>query len=130
MSRSGYLDDCDNWQMIMWRGRVASSIRGKRGQTLLKDLAEALDAMPEKKLIKHELKCSDGVCALGAVGEKRKMDLHNIDPEDYERVAMEFNIAEPLAREIMYLNDEGIGYYCSPEERWKRMRAWVKDQIK
>jgi len=28
MSRSGYTDDCDEqWQFIMWRGSVKSSIR-------------------------------------------------------------------------------------------------------
>lgn len=30
MSRSGYNDDIDNWQMIKWRGQVASAVRGKR----------------------------------------------------------------------------------------------------
>ena len=48
MSRSGYSDDIDdNWAHIMWRGRVASSIRGKRGQAMLRELLAALDAMPE-----------------------------------------------------------------------------------
>lgn len=56
MSRSNYSEDCDdNWAMIMWRGMVASSIRGKRGQKLLKELAEAMDAMPEKKLTNGQL---------------------------------------------------------------------------
>lgn len=35
MSRSGYTDDCDGWQLIMYRGAVASAIRGARGQRLL-----------------------------------------------------------------------------------------------
>lgn len=128
MSRSGYSDDLDNWALIRWRGRVASSIRGKRGQKLLKELADAMDAMPFKKLIAEELKCEDGHCALGVVGEKRGLDLENIDPEDYEAVAKEFDIAEPLAQEIVYLNDEECRY-LSPEERWKYMRDWIDEKL-
>ncbi len=127
MSRSGYSCDISNWDLIRWRGQVASSIRGKRGQRLLKDLADAMDAMPEKKLIKNELKCSDGYCALGVVGEKRGIDLDNLDPEDYNTVADEFDIASPLAQEIVYLNDEL--HHITPEDRWTFMRNWVKEQI-
>jgi hypothetical protein len=35
MSRSGYSDDYGDdepWQLIMWRGAVASAFRGRRGQ--------------------------------------------------------------------------------------------------
>lgn len=130
MSRSGYSDDCDdNWQMIMWRGRVASSIRGKRGQKLLAELAEAMDSMPEKKLIKHELKCETGYCALGVVGAKRGISLDDLDPEDPDGVADAFDIAAPLAREIVFENDEQCSY-MTPEERWKYMRTWVEQRLK
>lgn len=60
MSRSGYNDDIDNWALIKWRGQVASAIRGKRGQKMLRDLLAALDAMPEKSLIVHELESESG----------------------------------------------------------------------
>lgn len=130
MSRSGYSDDMDNeWSYICWRGAVASSIRGKRGQQLLKDLAEAMDAMPEKKLIAEKLKSKDGHCALGVVGEKRGIKMEGINPEDAERVAAEFNIAEPLAKEIVYLNDEECRE-SSPEERWQYMRNWIKENLR
>ena len=39
MSRSGYSDDLDNWDLIRWRGQVSSAIRGKRGQGFLRELA-------------------------------------------------------------------------------------------
>lgn len=45
MSRSGYSDDCEN--VAMWRGQVASAIRGKRGQTMLRDLVLAQEVMYE-----------------------------------------------------------------------------------
>ena len=32
MSRSGYTDECDGWELVRWRGAVNSAIRGKRGQ--------------------------------------------------------------------------------------------------
>lgn len=139
MSRSGYYDDIDdNWQMIRWRGMVASAIRGKRGQKLLSDLLAALDAMPAKALIAHELETKDGdVCALGALGKARGIDMSKMDPED---VAAAFDVATPLAQEIVYMNDEyndskwdeatKRSVDISPEERWIRMRAWVASQLK
>lgn len=51
MSRSGYVDDGEQWDMIRWRGAVNSAIRGKRGQAFLRELRDALDAMPEKRLV-------------------------------------------------------------------------------
>lgn len=130
MSRHNYSDEIDdNWSWIRWNGVVASSIRGKRGQKLLKDLAEAMDAMPVKRLIPNELKTANGeVCALGVLGQKRGIDLDKIDPEDCETVAKEFDIAEPLAREITYQNDEEC--FGTPEVRWTKMRAWVQSKIK
>ena len=29
MSRSGYTDECDGWELVRWRGAVNSAIRGK-----------------------------------------------------------------------------------------------------
>lgn len=140
MSRANYSDDLDNWAMIKWRGAVTSATRGKRGQQLLMELAEAMDAMPVKELITNELEADGSYCALGVVGAKRGMDLKAIDPEDSEKVAKEFNVAEALAREIVYINDEcpvnhklvdGKWIYAreTPAERWTRVRAWVAAQL-
>lgn len=106
MSRSGYSDDIDNWELIKWRGQVASSIRGKRGQAFLRDLLAALDAMPEKRLIAWELEESGEVCAIGSLGKARGVDMSKIDPSEPTAVAAAFNIAEPLAQEVVYENDE------------------------
>ena len=138
MSRHGYTDDMeDNWALIKWRGQVASAIRGRRGQKLLRDLQMALDAMPEKRLIAHELEEVDGeVCALGALGKSRGMDMKELDPEEPESVAAAFDIAPQLAREIVYENDEYDYIYensgrrkVTPEERWSYMRKWVESRI-
>jgi hypothetical protein len=125
MSRHGYSDDIDQWALIKWRGQVASAMRGHRGQALLVDLVKALDAMPEKVLIAGELIDSEGgVCALGAVGVRRDIQMDNLDPEEPESVAQVFDIAEQLAREIVYVNDEG-GSCETPQARWERVRAWA-----
>lgn len=130
MSRSNYTDDLDHLQLGRWRGRVMSAIRGKRGRALLTDLLAALDEMPEKRLIAHELLREDGeVCALGAVGKRRGVDMTNLDPDEPDDVAAAFDIAEPLAREIVYENDEAGSYKETPEQRWTRVRAWVAEQL-
>jgi hypothetical protein len=130
MSRSQYNDDIDNWQLIKWRGMVASSIRGKRGQKFLSDLLVSLDAMPDKRLIANDLEADGDVCAIGSLGKARGLNMTAIDPEDPPQVAAAFNIAECLAQEVVYENDEGAWMKETPEERWKRMRKWVASKIK
>ncbi len=131
MSRAGYGDDCDDsWAQIMWRGQVASSIRGKRGQAFLRELIDALDALPEKKLAYYDLKSDAGVCALGCVGVKRGMEVEKLDPEDWNGLAAAFGIAAPLVREIEWMNDEAGWYDETPEKRWQRVHNWAASQIK
>ena len=131
MSRSGYVDDFDeNWTLIRWRGAVKSAIRGRRGQKLLRDMLAALDDLPEKELVADRLEASGAVCALGALGRARGMDMSYLDPDDSETVAAAFKIAPALAREIVWENDEGALYGETPRGRYERMRRWVVSQIK
>ena len=132
MSRSGYDDyDCDydQWGNIRWRGMVASATRGKRGQAFLRELLEALDAMPVKRLIREELRAGGEVCTLGAIGERKGVNLEDIDPEDHETLGAAFNIATPLVQEIEWLNDDAASWKETPEERWARMRRWVVQSL-
>lgn len=133
MSRSGYMDDYDGeYSQIMsinWRGAVASAFRGKRGQAFLKEMLAALDALPEKRLIHGELQEGDQVCAIGAVGKARGIDMSNMDPEDSGRVADAFGIADAMARELVFYNDDAASKE-TPEERWVRMRAYVVKHIR
>lgn len=129
MSRSEYTDDLDSWALIRWRGAVKSAIRGARGQQFFKELLAALDAMPNKALIADELESDGNFCALGVLGNARNLDMSRIDPDDSELVAMEFNIAEALAREVVYMNDDGWWPKEEPSQRWERMRQWVCEQI-
>lgn len=130
MSRADYSDDLDSWDLIRWRGAVKSAIRGKRGQKLLQALRDALAALPEKKLVRDSLRLTSGeVCALGALGNCRGIDMTEIDPDDYETVAKVFEISEALTREIVYQNDDGGSYNETPEQRYARMLKWVNEQI-
>lgn len=134
MSRSGYSDDCDDiLQLGRWRGRVASAIRGKRGQAFLKELAAAMDAMPEKRLIANELVTESGeMCTLGVVCKARGLDVTGVDLEDTEAVGNLVGIASCMAAEIEHENDEHFdwtGKTETPEERWTRMRKWVATHL-
>lgn len=139
MSRSGYTDDMeDDLAMGRWRAQVGSATRGKRGQRLFRDLLAALEAMPDKALVVGELETPEGdVCALGALGKVRGIDLSQIDPEDPPQVGAAFDIAYQLAQEIVYMNDEYFDFEyvgnvrvdITPEKRWEKMRDWVAKQI-
>jgi len=140
VSRSGYSDDCEN--IGLWRGTVASAIRSKRGQRLLRDFVTALDAMPDKKLGRGALTDGDGcMCSLGVVAAYRQLDFSDFDAgtDDYGFAYQEhsfsdrFDIANAMAREIMFMNDEAQRYRNgseTPEQRWERMRAWAVEHIK
>jgi hypothetical protein len=127
MSRSGY--DDDNEGVNLWRGAVRAATKGQRGQKLLSELAVAMDAMPEKKLITNELAADGEFCTLGVLGSARGVDMAKLDPTDADAVAVAFNIAPALAREIVYMNDEGAWDSETPEKRWQRMRGWVSQQL-
>ncbi|SDS19438.1 hypothetical protein SAMN05216421_1076 [Halopseudomonas xinjiangensis] len=137
MSRSGYCDDSGGWDLIRWRGAVNSAIRGKRGQQFLRELLEQMDAMESKRLVEGALEADGEFCTLGVVAAGRGLKAN--DPEDAEEAANLLGIANALAREIVYENDE-CGMYRrnpttgsyeqeTPEQRWVRMRAWVAKQI-
>lgn len=159
MSRSGYSEDCDGWALIRWRGAVTSAIKGTRGQQLLREMAAALDAMPDKRLVSGELEEDGEFCALGVLGAQRGLNLDAIDPEDPECVANAFDIAPALASEIVFENDEVVGEWrtveheicgpmrphwpdfgsrirrtsvydeSAPARRWRHVRAWVESKI-
>lgn len=155
MSRAGYHEDGSEWDLIRWRGAVTSAIRGKRGQAFLREMLAALDALPEKKLITgalvfdgqadwdtevivgadrlvmgdgHPVQIGD-VCAMGAVVRARGQDVSQIDPYCAEDVAGIMGVADALAREIAYINDEEGPHRESPEQRFQRVRRWVEAKI-
>lgn len=131
MSRSGYVDGIeDPLELGRWRAQVLSAIRGRRGQSFLRELATAMDAMPVKELIAEELIDSEGqCCTLGVVCAARGIDVSQIDPDEPDQVAQRLGIAEQMVREIVYKNDEEWGE-PTPAHRWERMRKWVATHLR
>lgn len=132
MSRSGYSEcDGDYWDLIRWRGAVASALRGRRGQAFLREMLAALDALPEPKLITSALVTEEGCCAMGAVAVARALDVSDVDPYERDLVAGAFGIAEAMAAEIAEINDDD--YWArrneTPEDRFTRVREWVAKSI-
>ena len=77
------------------------------------------------------------VCALGALGRVRGLDMSTLDPEDAEGVAAAFSANEKIIRDIVYHNDEffdyayeaGVRRIITPEERWQKMRDRIASLI-
>ena len=135
MSRSGY--SVDSWEedypneAEMFRANVRRTLEGKKGQLFLRELATAMDAMPEKKLIANELIDAQGdCCTMGVICAVRNLDVSKLDYEDPDQVGKALGIKSMMAREIAYMNDEGVDTEETPEARWTRMRKWVSDNLK
>ena len=144
MSRSGY--DCDgdsdNPVVYLWESITARAIAGRRGQTMLRDLARALDEMPALRLVAGSFKQADGeVCTLGALARSRGEDITTLQERAAEEASEEgcwdiarqagttFGVARSMAAEVMYQNDEAGPDDETPEARWARMRRWVSRKL-
>jgi hypothetical protein len=146
MSRSGYgySDLCDDDPLAdgRWRGAVKRATEGARGQAMLRELAQALDTMPDKRLYPGSFTTPEGqFCALGALGAQRGTKMDDLGDEDDcspKQVGQRFGIAPALAAEIMFLNDESLDDAWlraawgedAPQKRWQFMRKWVTQQLK
>lgn len=130
MSRSGYVDDLDQSDLAMWRGRVASAIRGRRGQKLLRDMLSELEAMSDQRLIAHELVDEHGeCCALGAACRYRGIpEFALLDSTDHHSLGEVLDVAPCLIQEIEWLNDES-GLSGDGKKRFERVRKWLLDHI-
>jgi hypothetical protein len=121
----------------LWYANLRRAMQSKRGQAFLRELLEALDALPQKRLIQGAMERGGELCALGAVGLTRGMDLDGLDSRDHDRIANAFGISSMLAQEIAYWNDQGMeacllgltdgGEWTenTPEDRFTFVRAWV-----
>jgi len=138
MSRSGYTDDPENLEL--YRASVRRAMAGKRGQKTLRDLLDALDAMPIKELGSGTFQRGTCPCTLGALALHRGVDVSDLEPAEYgpdeyaevdnRAAGARFDIAPSMAAEIMFMNDEAEWEAELPEERWARMRAWAVNNIR
>lgn len=68
------------------------------------------------------------VCALGALGLSRGLDMRKFHQGDPEFIADALDVAHQLASEVIWENDENCGT-LTPEQRFTHMRAWVASKI-
>lgn len=114
MSRSGYRDDYgDDYpgQLELYRANVARSIRGKAGQARLRELREALLALPEKRLADDLFAPATGeACALGVWAKRHMPDAEAVqkfdgDDDDTARLLKPFGWPNLVVRDLVYIND-------------------------
>lgn len=133
MSRINYSEDEDfAGQFELWQANCDRSLHGKKGQAELRVLRDALLALPAKRLLRGELYNNAGeVCAIGAYGKYKGVDLSKYDPEDcdHDRVGIEGGMPKLVAWKVVEMNDQEF-YRMTPEERYTRMLDWVEYMIK
>jgi len=139
MSRSGYSEDLDNWDLIRWRGAVESAMKGRRGQDLLRQLLHAMDELEDKRLAGSTLQAEDGTfCMLGLAAQAKDVEVSdlvpdNFDPDYYddfpaETLAKRLDIAPAMAKEVMFMNDEI--FVGTQESRFDMARNWLVKNIR
>lgn len=128
MNRSGY-GACDEDEADEWCRDVANAIARPEGQAFLRELAAAMDAMPEKVLIANELIDEEGnCCAVGAVCKARGIDTEGMDGDGMDSAAVAEWLGAPLLL-VAEMIDENDGFRETPAARWQRMRQWVDRHI-
>jgi hypothetical protein len=136
--RDGESDDPLDWGR--YEAAKRSAIRGRRGQRLLRDLIEGLDALPKPELSAGALgdRRNGCVCALGAVALQRgeKFDKLAKDNGEWGPDGIVFDalldISVTLANEVMSTNDDwcdGSNMKADRRSRWRHVKAWAENQI-
>ena len=146
MSRfSDEYDEQFNNQGEFWWANARRALNGRKGQQALRDLREALLALPQPRLIEGRLANDQGeVCAVGALvvhkrvakGEKREDVLKEldrmIDEDDWHNDPAEITAAcgtavgltFVLAWQLASVNDETL-YGLDPEARHAAVLTWI-----
>lgn len=142
--RIEYSDD-EEWtgQFALWQANCDRSIRGRVGQRVLKILEAALVEMEDKRLIAEAFASDDGICASGVLvlklrtlrgesSEEILEDLKAVDVNDSHattKLAKAVGIPRLVNWQLVAQNDEVLGS-VTPEERYTRILAWVREQIR
>lgn len=130
MSRSNYSDECEH--LGLYRNTVRRSINGARGQAFLRELRDALIAMPDKRLTADAFTTETSCCAMGAVALARGIDrdqLAYVNTYDADDAAKLLGISHALAAEIAFENDDEWGRGMTDAERYGHMLAWAEKRI-
>lgn len=133
----------------LWQANLERHMKGAKGQAVLRELRDALLALPEKKLIRDRLADEQGhVCTVGALAAHRGKPLAELaelvkpDPKwgDYDeweceertmQLGREIGLKEVMAVTLAARNDD---VWMSPsnetdEQRYERVLAWVESKI-
>jgi hypothetical protein len=144
MSRSCYSDDYGDdfpGQLALYRANVSRSIKSRTGQARLRELRDALLALPTKALEAETFAEGAGeaprVCALGAWALAKCGDIEQAhamvpsDADDHETADLFESHGWPrlVVLDAIYMNDEGGDYKETPAERYARVLGWVERQI-
>lgn len=149
MSRFDF-DGNDDWSLQLqnlWDENVRRSINGKRGQRILRELEEALLAMPYKTLVSGAIAYEGSVCAIGALALHKKLkagldeetaiaeletESQNVEDADGSSVWAKdhLGMTYSLAWSIAHVNDEGLAYGAKEQQRYEIVLAWVRSHIK
>jgi hypothetical protein len=114
VSRSCYSDDYGDdfpGQLELYRANVARSIAGARGQARLRELRDALLAMPEKKLAAALFAPPSGeACALGAWAKRHVQDADAVahfdgDDNDTAELLKGYGWPRLVVMDLVYEND-------------------------
>jgi hypothetical protein len=134
----------------LFQRSVENAIKGTRGQTLLREIEEALLMLPDKRLLSYTV-CEDGkVCTLGAVAILRAMKQgktfgmaameledaavkrgqgHDDEGKDrtFRFLKKLLDVKGCLAWTLVYENDEHSD--SGRTRRYDYMLKWVQDRI-
>jgi len=132
VSRISYCDEEDfPGQFDLWQGNCERSLRGKKGQEELGELRAALLDLPDKRLLHKALEDEEGgVCAIGAYGKRKGVDLSKFDLDtDTDEVGIVGGMPRLVAWKVVEMNDFQFDRHFTPEQRYEKMLAWIDSKL-
>lgn len=134
-------EDFEPWMAGQQAGALRAAVRGRRGQAFLRELIDALDALPSQELAAGALEDPETgcCCAFGAVARARAWGQEEIgfDPMDGDiwrpecRLAEAFDVAETLAWQVIAENEalDSSNDRTWRRRRWRHVRNWAASEI-
>lgn len=112
MSRISESDDEDfPGQWALYEANARRALHGKRGHVAIRELRDALLALPEKRLIAGHLSRDGAVCALGA------LDIYRSTKQGFDPIesmgALQAELAAQFGTES---NEEPTDWWCGDDE--------------
>jgi hypothetical protein len=150
MSRFGSDDFYEEFpnQSLLWWHNAETHLAGAKGQKVLRELRDAMLAMPERKLIRGRLADEQGhVCAVGALAVARGEsvdelaaritfdkwgDVDSYDAEDITiAIGRQIGLKEVMSTLLAQVNDDAWGAPIdeTDEQRFERVLAWIEKKL-